>query len=101
MHRRISEPSALLALGLLNWSDDEGRFEADPVQIEKQLFPYRKLSVPIATALAELVSVGWCVLYSGRVDGEVLALGQVVNFSRHQVINKVRKSALPAPGTVA
>lgn len=97
MHRRISEPAALLALALISWSDDEGRFEADPIQIEKQLFPYRPLSIPIPTALQELKGVDWCVLYSAKVNGEALDIGQVLNFRKHQWIQKARGSSYPPP----
>lgn len=97
MHKRISEPAALLALALLNFADDDGRFEADPNVIEALLFVYRRLSKPTLDCLHELEHVGFIHLYDGTVDGEQTRLGQIVNFSRHQVINKHRPSQLPPP----
>jgi len=97
MHRRISEPAALLALALLNYADDEGRFEADNQEIHRVFFSRRPLSVPIETAMGELTNVGWIKIYRARVDGEMIDVGCVVNFKRHQRVDKPRASSLPAP----
>lgn len=99
MHRTLSEPAALLALALLNLADDEGRFEADAEAIKARLFTYRKLTVDIETCLGELAQkpIEFIVLYEAEVGGEKLRLGQVVNFRRHQVINKPKRSTLPPP----
>lgn len=98
MHRKISEGAALLALALLNLADDEGRFEADPAQIQAHFFSRRPLSRPIEEALQELATrTDWLVLYTAPVDGEETQLGQIVNFRRHQVVNKPRRSNLPPP----
>ena len=97
MHKSISEPAALLAIALLNLADDEGRFEADPAQIAAYFFPRRPLSKPVADCLEELVKADWIVLYQAKVGREDVDLGQVVNFSRHQRINRFTSSRLPAP----
>lgn len=97
MHKRISEGAALLGVALLNLADDEGRFEADALRIGAALFPLRPLKGGVVQCLAELVTVGFVELYQGSVDGERLELGVVVNFKRHQVINKPRRSQLPPP----
>jgi hypothetical protein len=95
MHRRISEAASLLGAALLNLADDEGRFEADGYAIACALFPKRPLSKPVDECLAELAAVGYLVIYSARLEGEDIRLAQIVNFKRHQCINKPRKSTLP------
>ncbi len=97
MHKIISEPAALLAVALICYPDDDGRFEADPVQMATELFPRRPLSIPIADALDELVNVGFVRLYEADLDGHKIDLGLVVNFRNHQTINKYTPSRLPAP----
>lgn len=99
MHKVISEPAALLAAALICYPDDEGRFEADPVSMTRELFPRRPLSIPLEQALQELVEVGFVVLYPARLDKVATTLGQVCHFRRHQVISKATKSRLPAPPT--
>lgn len=97
MHKRISEGAALLGVALLNLADDEGRFEADEARIGAALFPLRPLTGGVVKCLGDLVRVGFVELYEGMVDGERVQLGVVVNFKRHQVINKPRRSQLPPP----
>jgi hypothetical protein len=97
MHQVLSEPAALLAVALLNLADDDGRFEASGPMIGARLFVYRALSKPIEDCLQELVRVGWIQLYMATLDGLEVRLGVVVNFRRHQVVNKYRPSTLPAP----
>lgn len=97
MHARLSESAALVSLALLNFSDDEGRFEADSVQITSVMFPRRALTRSVEECLAELVSVRWIVMYDGNVDGEKIRLGQIVKFTKHQFIAKPRKSSFPCP----
>jgi hypothetical protein len=100
MHKIISEPAALLAVALICYPDDDGRFEADPVQMATELFPRRPLSIPILRALEELVNVGFVRLYQADLDGQKIDLGLVVNFRNHQTINKYTPSRLPAPPKV-
>lgn len=99
MHKTLSEPAALLALALLNLADDEGRFEADAEAIKSRLFTYRTLSKPVEECLQELARkpVMWILLYHAEIDGEPVRIGQIVNFKRHQVINKFKVSQLPPP----
>ncbi|SWD82810.1 primosomal protein I [Klebsiella pneumoniae] len=41
----VSEPACLLAIGLLNYADDEGYFNANPKLIKAAVFPIREPSV--------------------------------------------------------
>jgi len=97
MHKSLSEAAALLGVALLNYADDEGRFEADVAGIQAQLFRYRSLSKPIEEGLAELAAKKWLVLYEVTLDGEKVRMGCIVKFRKHQVINKPRPSSLPPP----
>lgn len=97
MHETISEGASLLAIALLNYADDDGRFEAHPKKISAALFPLRELSCTVPVGLRELEHVAFIRLYNGIVNGQSLNLGCVVNFLRHQVVNKYRGSTLPPP----
>lgn len=81
----VSSEAALLAIGLLNFADDEGFFQANPRLIQADIFPLRELSRTPTVLLEELSKIGFVRLFSG-VDGK--PYGEVVNFRKHQVINK-------------
>jgi len=86
-----SEFTRLLAIALLNWADDEGYFMANPVLIRGQVFPFLDDSKIIPRSLNELSSVGWIEL--GK-DTEGRAIGRVVNFSKHQRVDKPKDSII-------
>lgn len=74
----------LLAIRLLNFADDEGYFKAHPALIKASCFPLiDSLNVPVM--LRELSEVGYLRLETGS-DGK--DYGQIVNFLKHQSINK-------------
>lgn len=81
----VSSEAALLAIGLLNFADDEGFFQANPRLIQADIFPLRELSCTPTVLLEELSKIGFVRLFSGS-DGK--PYGEVVNFRKHQVINK-------------
>jgi hypothetical protein len=81
----ISSEAALLAIGLLNHCDDEGYFNANPKLVESDIFPLRSLSKNTTELLRELSCIGYIEVFSGS-DGKTY--GKVVNFEKHQVINK-------------
>lgn len=87
----ISPEAALLAIGLLNHSDDEGWFKFNPKLVEADVFPLRKLSKDTTVLLRELSSIGYIQAKKGS-DGK--EYGKVVNFERHQVINKKTPSKI-------
>ena len=88
---KVTAEAALLAIGLLNHSDDEGYFNANPKLIESDVFPLRELSSSTPVLLQELASIGYLQLFSGS-DGK--RYGQVVNFAKHQVINEPTPSKI-------
>lgn len=87
----VSPEAALLAIGLLNHADDEGYFNANAKLIESDVFPLRELSGSVTGMLKELCGIGYLQLFSGS-DGK--HYGLVVNFVKHQVINKPSPSKI-------
>lgn len=81
----VSAESALLAIGLLNISDDEGFFRANPGLVRAAIFPLRELSITIPGMFQELSGIGYIRLFEG-VDGK--KYGEVVQFLKHQKISK-------------
>lgn len=88
---KVSPEACLLAIGLLNHCDDEGFFNANPKLVESDVFPLRTLSVTTTVALRELSGIGYIKVFQGT-DGKTY--GQVVNFEKHQVINKKSPSKI-------
>jgi hypothetical protein len=88
-----SEFTRLLAIALLNWSDDEGYFMANPVLIRGQLFPFLDDSKMIPRSLQDLSRVGWIRLGKDNQNRDV---GMVVNFSKHQRVDKPKPSEIKA-----
>lgn len=87
----VSEPACLLAIGLLNYADDEGYFNANPKLIKAAVFPIREPSVPITVLLRELSNCGYLSMFSTS-DGK--HFGLIRNFLRHQVVNKPKESKI-------
>lgn len=88
---RCSEFTRLLAIALLNWSDDEGYFMANPILIRGQLFPFLDDSKMIPRSLQDLSNVGWIRL--GK-DDQNRDVGMVVNFAKHQRVDKPKPSEI-------
>lgn len=88
---KVSAEAALLAIGLLNHADDEGYFNANPKLIESDVFPLRELSGSVTVLIEELRGIGYVKVFSGS-DGK--RYGHVVNFEKHQVINKKNASKI-------
>ncbi|MCK5127672.1 MAG: hypothetical protein KAR42_15550 [candidate division Zixibacteria bacterium] len=87
----ITPEAALLAIGLLNHSDDEGYFKANPKLIEAEIFPLRELSVSIHELIKELSAIDYIRLFKAE-DGK--QYGLVTNFTAHQKINRPTPSKI-------
>lgn len=87
----VSPEAALLAIGLLNHCDDEGYFNANPKLIESDIFPLRELSGSVTQLLKELHDIGYVEVFLGS---DSKRYGLVVNFEKHQVINKKTSSKI-------
>lgn len=89
----LSEFTRLLAIALLNWSDDEGYFMANPAVLRGSLFPFLDDSKKIPRSLQELSGVGWIELGKDKSGREV---GRVINFAKHQRVDKPKPSEIKA-----
>lgn len=88
---KCSEFTRLLAIALLNWSDDEGYFMANPILIRGQVFPFEDDSKKVPRSLQELSCVGWIEL---GIDSQGRSVGRVINFSKHQRVDKPKPSSI-------
>lgn len=87
----ISAEAALLAIGLLNFADDEGYFSANTKLIECDVFPLRELSITVPVLLRELSSIGYVRLFEAADKKQY---GHISNFKKHQVISKPQPSKI-------
>ena len=87
----VSAEAALLAIGLLNVADDEGYFKANVKLIEADIFLFRDLSRTVPVLMQELYDIGYIRVFLGSDDRNY---GHVVNFLKHQTINKPKPSKI-------
>src|SRR5574343_543915 len=80
-----------LALGLLNHADDEGYFLADPAVVRSALRPFDDTATGVRKGLEELVRAGWVEVRTHPTHGNI---GLVVNFPKHQRIDRKNESNL-------
>lgn len=91
---RCSYMERLLFEGLWTFADDNGVGRASPLLIKADVFPYDTLrEADIEKALQKLASLGMILLY----EREGQRYYFVLNFKKHQVINKPSPSMLPTP----
>jgi hypothetical protein len=86
-----SDFTRLLAIALLNWADDHGYFMAHPSLLRGSLFPFLDDSKKIPGSLQDLSRVGWIEL---GTDNQGRPVGRVVNFSKHQRVDKPKESTI-------
>lgn len=86
-----SDFSRLLAIALLNYSDDDGYFLANPILIRGACFPFLDDSKKIPRGIQELSEIGF--LEVGFLD-DGRKVGKIVNFRKHQRIDKPQLSKL-------
>jgi hypothetical protein len=87
----VSEPTHILAAGLLCYADDEGYFNANYLLIKAALFPIRDPSMTIHGMLNELSGIGFVELGT-TPDGKMW--GRVVKFNNHQRVNRPSPSKI-------
>lgn len=80
----------LLALALLNYADDEGYFYADPDAVRGDLM-FREDSKNVLGWLQDLSKLGYIQLCESPESG---TLGKVINFTKHQRVDKPRDSSI-------
>jgi hypothetical protein len=91
----LSDSAKLLALGLLNYADDEGYFFAHPALIRGELMPFAASHEHIPALLQELQKIEFIRLGE---DASKRKIGMVVHFRKHQLVNRPQRSKLA--GTV-
>ena len=93
---QLSLGARLLFVGMWNYADDEGLLRYNPVYLKSCLFRYDKTSPKtISKYMKELADLGLVFPYKGGVGKQDLAY--IVNFRKHQVINRPQPSKLPPP----
>lgn len=89
----LSRDARLLAIGLISFADDDGRFLAAPAAINGYVFPNDDLpTARIRKWLNELTHSGLVVEY-----GDSIRYGCFPSWHEHQVINRYTPSTLPEP----
>lgn len=83
----------LCAIGLLNLSDDEGYFLADASLIRSSLWPFDEDSTRARRCLDQLSECLYVELKEHPSHGQI---GLVVNFTKHQRVDRPRASTLKA-----
>jgi hypothetical protein len=87
----LPEATHMLAAALLNHSDDEGYFNANPGLVKAACCPLREPSVSIQDSLKALENIGFIRTCAGS-DGK--RYGQVVTFDDHQRVNRPTPSKI-------
>jgi hypothetical protein len=88
---RLSGDLQSLAIGLLNHADDEGYFLADAAAVRSALRPFDDSSTIVRRGLDELSRAGWIEVREHPTHGKI---GWVVNFTKHQRIDRPKASNL-------
>ena len=88
---RQADEVRLAAVALLNLADDEGYFMAEPGLIRSFMWPLTESSVKAHGVLTTLFKIGWIEVCKHPTHG---ALGRVVNFAKHQLVNRPSPSKL-------
>ena len=91
---RLSRDARLLAIGLISYADDDGRFPASVNAISGYVFPHDEITPrQIKRWLGELIDAGLVHVY----QSESVSYGCFPSWHEHQVINRYTASTLPDP----
>lgn len=88
---RQSDATKLLAIGLLNYADDEGFFYADAKLVRASLRPLDEDSTIIRASLDVLSRIGFIECREHSSHGPI---GRVTNFTQHQRVDRPSKSKI-------
>lgn len=93
---RLTMGSRLLFIACLNFADDEGLLRWNEAYLQSQAFAYDELAPNQLTEwMQELVRERIVLPYKSGVGAQ--RLGWIINFRKHQVINRPQPSKLPPP----
>lgn len=81
----------MLAIALLNYSDDEGWFNANSSLVKAFAFPFDELSTTIPEMLNQLCAIGYIEVRKCAKDR---AYGRVRNFLEHQRVDRPKPSKI-------
>jgi hypothetical protein len=87
----LSIPARLFFIGLWNFADDNGVLENKPKQLKIRIFPTDK--VDILNLLGELEKQEIIITYEINSESYIW----IKHLTRHQIIDRARKSNFPAP----
>jgi DNA replication protein DnaT len=91
---KLSRDARLLAIGLISFADDDGRFLASIAAISGYVFPNDELpTAKVRRWFDECVSTG--LVHEYAPDG--IRYGCFPTWHEHQVINRYTPSTLPEP----
>ena len=82
----------MLAASLLNYSDDEGYFNANPKLVKASCCPLREDSTNVRRGLEQLQKMGYLRLGKSRDDGK--SYGHILTFSDHQRVDRGKESKI-------
>lgn len=88
---RQSDQVKIMAIGLLNFADDEGYFYADPSLVRSALRPFDDDSTIARACLEKLSEIGYITVVESSKHGPI---GQIVSFLDHQRIDRPNKSTI-------
>ncbi|MGC5343676.1 HNH endonuclease [Streptomyces sp. DT171] len=93
----LTRPARLLFIATFNMADDEGLLRWTAAYIKANAFMYDDdlTILDVTNMMAELTTAGLLFPYRGGAAQQRLAM--IVNFRRHQKINRPQRSKLPAP----
>lgn len=92
LNEKLSEENIevhFAAAAVLNYSDDEGYFNANPKLFQAACFPLREMLMSPHEILMRLQSIGYLML---GTDSEGRRVGKVVKFTEHQKVQHPSKS---------
>lgn len=87
----LDDKTKLLAIGLLNHSDDEGYFKAHEALVKAAVFPFSDQSLSVHGLLKQLEKSRYLTLFTGT-DGK--QYGHILNFTQHQKVNRPNPSKI-------
>lgn len=92
----LSLGSRLLFIGIWNHADDEGLIRFNSPYLKSSIFPYDDIDLKtIDGYMNELVVNNFIFPYTGGLTHQKYAY--VINFRKHQTINRPQPSKIPAP----
>jgi hypothetical protein len=85
------DATKLLAIGLLNYADDEGYFYAAPALVRAALRPFDDDSTIARGSLENLSKIGYIEIRNHPTHGDV---GMVIGFAEHQRVDRPKSSII-------